>query len=300
MLVAQLAAGEGKGQKVAPASAIARMRAEHQRMQALLQEADLLRAGLQAAEELALLAHFGREDPAPFVAEASELHGRLRKEGPYLLLALEPRHDEITFLLQEADAGRGLDVWLLPMVEEAKARRWTLTARPGLGFEKLKRKRRWNDLVGAAGLAAMLEGEREFREVLLHVRGLHAGTLLALEGGMHRFFGVHPEVDPAHLIVEPLAMRAELSEEEVHSDALQPHPMAFAKQLALMDAVRVRGAGSEVQVVVTDRQLRLSRAGYWREFEEVALEHLLHWEQKGGFDREATCSLALERMSPRA
>ncbi len=67
------------------------------------------------------------------------------------------------------------------------------------------------------------------------MRGPGAGTLPALERGLHRFSGA---LGPAHLLVEPLALRAELSEEELEGPALQPHPVLSPQLLALMSAVR--------------------------------------------------------------
>jgi ATP-dependent Clp protease ATP-binding subunit ClpC len=295
VLLAQLVASEGKGRKAAPAGALAQMRAEHQRLRALLDEAEALRQGIEAAEELALVNQPGDQDLAPFAAEARALSQRLRRAGPSLILGLKPREDAIALLLQEADGGRGLDVWLAPMLAQAKARRWGVEGRAGLAFSGARKRRRWNALLPAGALAEQIERtDRGFREVLLSVRGPGAGTLLALERGLHRFFGA---LEPAHLLVEPLALRAELSEEELEGPAVQPHPVLSPQQLALMSAVRVRRPGGAVEIVAENRVLTLSEEDYWRDFEEVALEHLLHCEETGGFDREAAYSLGTPSRS---
>jgi ATP-dependent Clp protease ATP-binding subunit ClpC len=299
LIVSQLSRADGRTKATQELAATYKsLRSDHQRMEALLREADELRGGLEAAEELSMLAWFAQEDFAPFVEEGKALEKRLKRLGPSLILGMEPRRDGITLMLQEADEARALDVWLLPLLAEAKARRWTFEGRPGLSYDKAKRRRRWNALVDGAGLAKRLSAkDRDFREVLLHVSGPQAGLLLALEAGLHRFRKIHPKADPAHLWVVTVAMRSSASDAELDSGLLQPPAPVPAKQLGLMEAVRVRGEQSQVQLCVKDLVREFTAESYWNDFEEVALEHLMHHEAKGGFDREGTYRSPLDQVT---
>ncbi|MGC4122789.1 MAG: hypothetical protein QM765_51100 [Myxococcales bacterium] len=244
-----------------------------------------------------MLAHFGQEDFEPFVAEGKALERKLRRLGPSIILGMEPRRDAITLLLQEADEARALDVWLVPMLAEAKVRRWVVEARLGMSYDKAKRRRRWNPLVEAGAAAKRLSAkDRDYREVLLHVSGPQAGLFLALEAGLHRFRKIHPRVDPAHLWVVPVAMRSSVSDPELDSGLLQPPSPVPAKQLGLMEAVRVRGEKEQIRICAKERVRELSPESYWRDFEEVALEHLMHHEQKSTFDREGVYRSPLDQV----
>ncbi|HEY3450282.1 MAG TPA: AAA family ATPase [Myxococcales bacterium] len=290
LIVSQLSRADGRTKASQELAATYKtLRGDHQRMAALLREADELRGGLEAAEELSMLAWFAQENFEPFVAESNTLARRLRRLGPSLILGMEPRRDAITLVLQETDDARALDVWLLPLLAEAKSRRWTIEGRPGMSYDKAKRRRRWSAVAEPQALAKRLAAkDRDFREVLLHVSGPQAGMLLALEAGLHRFRKISPKSDPAHLWVVPVAMRSSVSESELDSGLLQPASPVPAKQLGLMSAVRVRGEEGQVQICTKDLVREFTAESYWKDFEEVALEHLMHHEQKGGFDREGT------------
>lgn len=69
------------------------------------------------------------------------------------------------------------------------------------------------------------------------------------------FFGA---LEPAHLLVEPLALRSELSEEELEGPAPKPNPGPEPQ------TARPRVAGA-VQIIAENRVLTLSHEGSWRD-----------------------------------
>ena len=79
-----------------------------------------------------MMALFEQQDVEPFVEDADGAARALRRQMPAVLLALQPRRDDITLILQEAGEARGFERWLLPLLEDAPRRGWVIDGRPAV------------------------------------------------------------------------------------------------------------------------------------------------------------------------
>jgi ATP-dependent Clp protease ATP-binding subunit ClpC len=298
-LVAQLSQGE-KDERGPGSATVANLRGEHHRLDGLWRNVQQLRDALVAAEELALMALFEQQDVQPFIEDANEQLKALTRHLPAVLLALQPKRDDITLLLQEAGEGRGLDRWLLPLLKDAPRRRWVVEGRPSAISKSSERKRKWDEPLGPESLHRALEDpERKFHEVLLSVHGPNAGVFLALEAGLHRFHG--PDEDkPPLLIIKPVAMRSSLSDKELSLPVISPAAPPPIKQLRLMPAVREHLADGNLMLCGGARMMMLEEKDYFPLFESVLLEHIALAEFSGGLDRESTFSFELDHVSKEA
>jgi ATP-dependent Clp protease ATP-binding subunit ClpC len=295
-LVAQLSQGD-RDERGPGALSVANLRGEHHRLDGLWRHAQQLRSALVAAEELALMALFEQQDVEPFVEDASAQIQALRRQMPALLLALLPRRDDITLIVQEAGETSSLQRWLLPLLEDVPRRRWVVEARPGLTSKSSDRKRKWGEPMGLEALRKQVESGGELHEVLLSVRGPNAGVFLALEAGVHRYHV--PTADKEEvpvLIVKPVAMRSSLSEKELSLPAVSPPTLPPLKQLRLMPAVREHLPDPSVALCDGACTVTLDPVDYFRDFELLLLEHLTHLEINGGLDREGQFSFALDAV----
>ncbi|MBN1207006.1 MAG: ATP-dependent Clp protease ATP-binding subunit [Myxococcaceae bacterium] len=297
-LVAQLSQGD-RDERGPGAASVASLRGEHHRLDGLWAQAQQLRGALVAAEELALMALFEQQDVEPFVEDAGEQLQTLCRHLPALLLALQPRRDDITLLLQEPPGMRGFERWLLPLLEDAPRRRWVVEGRPALISKSSDRKRKWGELLGMEELKrALANPERTFHEVLLSIHGPNAGVFLALEAGLHRFqnAGADEKEPPTLLTVRPVAMRSHLSDKELSLPVISPPPPPMIKQLRLMPAVRSHLPEGKLSLCEDARELELEEQDYFPDLEFVLLEHLAHAERTGGLDREASFSFELDTL----
>jgi ATP-dependent Clp protease ATP-binding subunit ClpC len=294
-LVAQLSQGE-RDEKGPGAASVASLQGEHHRLDGLWAHVQKLRTALLAAEELALMALFEQQDVEPFVDDALQQLSALYRQMPAVLLALQPKRDDITLLLQEAGEGRGLDRWLLPLLEDAPRRRWVLEGRPVEISKSSERKRRWGEPLGLEALQRTIANpERPFREVLLSARGPNAGVFLALEAGLHRFQSQQEDKEkPPLLTVKPVAMRSSLSEKELSLPAISPPTPLPIKQLRLMPTVRDHLPEARLALCEGACVMDFKDRSYFRDLELVLLEHLSHAERSGGLDREAGFSFELD------
>ncbi|HEX5745330.1 MAG TPA: AAA family ATPase [Archangium sp.] len=297
-LVAQLAQGDQKKMRGPEASSLGQLQYEHSRLEALWSEARRLRASLLAAEELALMALFEQQDAAPFVDEAHAQMKAIRQLMPSVLLALQPRRDQITLILQEAGETRGLERWILPLIEDAPRRGWTVEGRVSVTHKSSERKRKWDDkLLGAEQLRKELAApSRAFREVLLLVNGTNAGAFLALEAGVHRY----PPTEKDELVqveVRPVAMSTQLFQKELELPAIAPPAQRAGKdlrELRLMPAIREYVPGGELLLCDGARKLQLDSWEHFQALERILLEHILLLESSGNFDAESGFSFALD------
>jgi ATP-dependent Clp protease ATP-binding subunit ClpC len=293
-LVAQLAQGD-RNVRGPEAASVGQLHHEHSRLDALWSEAWRLRSALLAAEELALLALFEQQEVSPFVDDAHEQIRAIRRLMPSVLLALQPRRDQITLLLQEAGETRGLDHWLLPMIEDAPRRGWVVEGRLPVTSKSSDRTRKWDDkLLGSKELRkALIDPSRTFREVLLSVSGTNAGAFLALEAGPHRF----PPTEKDELVLvklTPVAMFAPLSSRELELPAIAPPPPLRVKEFRLMPAVREHLPDGGLSLCDGARTIQLDGRGYFQELDLILLEHILLLEHSGGFDPEGGSSFVLD------
>ncbi len=206
--------------------------AERARLDGLLQP---FRAITDELEQLEDLLYIRERKSAVFPPEvetellvARERLDELATASFEVLTALDGRRDHALLALTELDEGRAFDRWLLPFMEAAEARRWTVHA--WVAGERPEPKEQWPyDLPFGPPRAAddlyirIAERPTDFRHLLVGVSGRHAGTLLACEGGVLAFRGAGPA---AHLLVTMLStLRSTVTPEAMRdSDLLTPPP----------------------------------------------------------------------------
>ncbi len=294
-LVAQLSQGE-RDEKGPGALTLANLRGEHHRLDGLWRQAQQLRSALVAAEELALMALFEQQDVEPFVEDADAQLRALRRQMPSVLLALQPKRDDITLVLQEAGAAGGFDHWLLPLLEDAQRRGWVIDGRPSKIDKRSERKRKWDDALSLDALKKTLgDPDRVFHELLLSVHGPNAGAFLAFEAGVHRFPGPAESETPCLLTVRPVAMRSSLSDKELSLPVINPPVTPDLKQLRLVPPIRDFLTRGKLELCNGARQMTLGPKGYFPDLELILLEHIDQAERSGGLDRETLFSLELDR-----
>ncbi len=187
--------------------------AERARLDTLLAPFREVAADLEELEDLAHLTSSSSSNERlatrePLDNEIAWAEARLDELGAAsfeLLTAIEERRDHALVALTELDDGRAFDRWLLPLIEHAEARRWTLTA-----WIEGEHAERWPRHLGlgpprpADDLYIRIASRpTDFRHLVLGVAGRHAGTLLACEDGL---VAVRPgDADPAHLLVRALS-----------------------------------------------------------------------------------------------
>jgi ATP-dependent Clp protease ATP-binding subunit ClpC len=292
-LVAQLSQGEGE-ERGALAQSVAALQGEHRRLDGLWTHAQQLRGALVAAEELSLMALYEQQDVQPFIDDAHEQLQSLRRLLPSVLLAMQPKRDELTLFLQEVE-GPGLERWLLPLLDDAPRRRWMLEGRPSVTSKSSERSRKWGAPLGLEALrGALTNPGRTFREVLLSVRGPNAGVFLAFEAGVHRFPPVEEKDEPFVLVVRPVAMRDSLSEKELTLPVIAPSVPLPIKQLRLMPAVREFLPEGALALCDDARRLVLDARSYFQNLELILLEHIALYERGSGLDRESLFSFELD------
>ncbi|HYH97259.1 AAA family ATPase [Hyalangium sp.] len=292
-LVAQLSQSD-RDEKGPGALSVANMRGEHHRLDGLWRHVQQLRSALVAAEELALMALFEQQDVQPFVEDAHAQLQTLRRQMPAVLLALQPKRDDITLIVQAVGETSSLQRWLLPLLEDVPRRRWVVEGRPALTSKSSDRKRKWDEPLGLEALRNRVEAEGGCREVLLSVHGPNAGVFLALESGLHRFNTGGDKEDVPVVIVKPVAMRSRLTDKELSLPAIGPPTSAPIHQLRLAPAVREHLPDDWLHLCKNESKLQLEAEDYFRELELVLLEHITHAERSGGLDREELFSFDLD------
>jgi ATP-dependent Clp protease ATP-binding subunit ClpC len=294
-LVAQLSQGD-RNPRGPEAVSVGKLQGDHSRLEELWTQAQKLRSALVAAEELALMALFEQQDATPFVEDAHEQIRALRRLMPALLLALQPRRDALTMLLQETGETRALDHWLLPLLADAPRRGWTIGGRLSEISKSSERTRTWGNVLGAEELRrALVEPSRTFHEVLLSINGTNAGSFLALEAGLHRFPSTEKD-EAVMLTIRPVATFTLLHQKELELPAIAPPAQPPIKQLRLMPATREHLPEGVLSLCDGARQFHLGGRDYFQELELILLEHILHLEQSGDFDPESGPSFALDAL----
>ncbi|MCA9550888.1 MAG: ATP-dependent Clp protease ATP-binding subunit [Myxococcales bacterium] len=274
---------------------------EHHRLQEVLHAAEGARDALVAAEELALGALMVGEETAGVMDDAQAAHHGFMRNLAYLLLAMERRRDEITLILQEVSPRGGMALWLLPMLDAAERRGWTVELHvPG---ERGSATEPWPELVPWGPGRSPDELRRRFDEaakrgeprpdlrdgnLLLRVKGPWAGALLTFEQGVHLYEKHSKDGGSPKLFVRLAAMRFEHPEKEWRRAELAP-------LLNPLNSTHARGRPVRTHGREFDR-LELARAGvtltlpleqYWARIEEVVTAELLACERDVARDRDA-------------
>jgi ATP-dependent Clp protease ATP-binding subunit ClpC len=228
------------------------------------------------------------------VEDARAAHALFRERLPYALTA-EGRRDEITLVVEELDDG-AFDDWLVPMLRALPRRGFTLTLhvegeRPG-PFEAWPRERRWGPPRDPdAILDALAKPKRSMRCLVVRCRGPYAGSFLALESGLHRTARAPKgkrggEPQRLHVFVRVASFAFAVKDDAWNeADALAPPEGSSAPLRRRAAPARERVAG---QVIFPGKRAKLDVApeDYWARLDEIALTHLLLFEQaEDGLDR---------------
>jgi len=240
-LVAQLGQRPDKG---ADTSAIGRLSAEHHRLSTTLAAVDRCRLDLETLEELGLEAFFGGEAVDELVERADAIEAEMRAAALSALVALEPRRDEVTLLVQELDERRGVTFYLEALVDWCAPRRLEIEVHldrdsDRRGHEGWPADRRWGPPRSPSDLLQRLGAEdREPLSVLLRIRGKDA-LRLALECGLHRDDLPTGGGEPTHFEVSLVALRTSFAAREWAR--VEPwNPVAFSERTRLPPARRYR------------------------------------------------------------
>ncbi|WP_437715269.1 AAA family ATPase [Sorangium sp. So ce448] len=297
-LLTQLSLASGPSRDRRKEIDAAALQAEHHRLSELWGQLERAQEEMHGVEELALMALLEGEEVRGLAGEARAAWEGVRKVLPRALVATESRRDAITLILEELDAG-AFERWLAPLLKELPRRGWGATLhidgdRAGPGDGAWPASRRWGPPRAAGDvLDALDKPKRGFRSVLLRCTGAYAGAFLSLERGLHRVVarkrdaGEAPGDDRLHVFVHFVAHAADIAEDQWEHRSLAPPPAGSA-------AARRRGAAAreldevEGAALIAGRRARIAMdpAWYWERLDEVALTHLLLFEDEGsGLDR---------------
>ncbi|WP_437571186.1 AAA family ATPase [Sorangium sp. So ce542] len=300
-LLTQLSLSSGRSRDRRKEIDAAALQAEHHRLSELWGQLAAAQEEMHGVEELALMALLEGEEVRELAREARAAWEGVRKVLPRALVATEPRRDAITLILEELDEG-AFDRWLAPLLRELPRRGWSATLhidgdRAGPGDGAWPASRRWGPPRSPGEvLEALAQPKRGFRNVLFRCTGAYAGAFLSLERGHHELVTRGRDAGDArdtpsdgrlHVFVHFVAHAAGIAEDHWEHRSLAPPPAGSS-------AARRRGAAArehdevEGAVLIAGRRARLAMdpAWYWERLDEVALSHLLLFEDEGsGLDR---------------
>ncbi|WP_437317747.1 AAA family ATPase [Sorangium sp. So ce385] len=303
-LLTQLSLSSGRSRDRRKEIDAAALQAEHHRLSELWGQLAAAQEEMHGVEELALMALLEGEEVRELAREARAAWEGVRKVLPRALVATEPRRDAITLILEELDEG-AFDRWLAPLLRELPRRGWSATLhidgdRAGPGDGAWPASRRWGPPRSPGDvLEALDQPKRGFRSVLFRCTGAYAGAFLSLERGHHELVTRRRDAGAArdacdtpsdgrlHVFVHFVAHAAGIAEDQWEHRSLAPPPAGSS-------AARRRGAAArehdevEGAVLIAGRRARLAMdpAWYWERLDEVALAHLLLFEDEGsGLDR---------------
>ncbi|WP_437610391.1 AAA family ATPase [Sorangium sp. So ce834] len=300
-LLTQLSLSSGRTRDRRHEIDAAALQAEHHRLSELWGQLAAAQEEMHGVEELALMALLEGEEVRELAREARAAWEGVRKVLPRALVATEARRDAITLILEELDEG-AFDRWLAPLLRELPRRGWSATLhidgdRGGPGDGAWPASRRWGPPRSPVDvLEALDQPKRGFRNVLFRCTGAYAGAFLSLERGHHELVTRKRDAGAArdasgdgrlHVFVHFVAHAAGIAEDQWEHRSLAPPPAGSS-------AARRRGAAArehdevEGAVLIAGRRARLAMdpAWYWERLDEVALAHLLLFEDEGsGLDR---------------
>jgi len=303
-VVAQLSYGDGtdkkkkkKGTEVARAGGaeLGRLSSEHHRLNEVWAALDSAFKDVQSAEELGFAAFFAGERFDALLEEARAIDARFRVALLQALVCRDPKRFGITLLLSELDGGRAFDVWLAPLLDASEARGWELELHVDANGKEERARlpswpeaRRWGPPRTVREFKDLLgDPARTFKNVLLRARGPNVGVLLGLEGGLHRFHDVHPEVRPCHMFARRIAFRATLKDKDWVAPTLAPPQPGDADHARRLQPTReIQYNEGIVHVFAKRSTLKIPLADYWKRFDEIALAHLLLFETRDDLDRD--------------
>ena len=274
---------------------IVELQTEHHRLTAVWERADALRVDIHAAEELALSALFDGEEAQDWNDDVTALYLEFRRALFYVFVSNIENRNAVTLIAHELDGAAGFKHWLGPLVAHCKSRGWAAEfhvkdKEQAVGWPS---ERSWTPGHDASWLQRhVLEAPGRHKGVMLRVTGKDAGVLLPLETGIHRFAGFASGGVVRHMSVRLCALRTEMTDAEWLAPAVvDPPPGAPAKK-TVVARHRVRGTNA-VAIWGTERSVSIPGDQYWPRFEQIALEHFLHFVA-----RDATEQLYRSELGP--
>ncbi len=283
-LVAQLGYGKKDRQRYgAEAADHGKLQAEHHRLAALLSSMDESEGTVRAVEDLALDAYFRGQQVGALRKEARSARDLFIRPLTSALIAREPQRDEVSLILQEVDDGRALAAYLPGLVAFAEAPGWQLELHLDRGdrddVPAWPADRRWGPPRAYQDVASVIGNkERAAMPLLLRVRGPEA-LFLALEGGLHRFTGDNP----GNLWIQRLALRFRMGDADWPK--MDPDGPSVFPERVRTPPNRIHDRENGKINIAQRRTLEIDPRDYWKRFLEIALAHLILFEE-GKLDRD--------------
>jgi ATP-dependent Clp protease ATP-binding subunit ClpC len=271
-LVAELARPSSGG-----GADVARSAADFDRLQRLLAGVDDAVTALETAEELCVAAQAETEDPSAYVAEAERAFAQLEQAWVAAVLGRKPL-DQVSLVVRPLGgegARQRLRQWLEGWLGYAADRGWEVvlhrfedpltdaTWLPGLSWGP-PRTRAWT-------LQALREADddalaKQWRAVVVRVRGSQAFGVLAQELGLHRF---RLDADVEHVEVRVVHPTFAIEETSWRGERLAlpkaPPPATTAKAVAVREFL----ADGTTQLPALGQVLDVAWPDYWTHLSRV-------------------------------
>ena len=284
-LVAQLGTAQRASSDPRSQKDISLMQGEHKRLEEIWRPVCQAHEELRAIEELAFAAVLEGHPIDTLSADAAAADRRFRAGLPHVLLALEPRRNEATFIFEELDDG-AFDPWLIDLLEAVSKRRWDVAlhihgdmhadasvAPPGGS---------WGVPRSPAHVLDLLRRGQGFRNVVVRCRGPFAGVLLGLEAGLHTMIeppwraGNAPPRERARVYAHFITLDYDLREAQwKHASLAPPRPSSAGRRRKGTPARELDWSEQRIRVAGKTAVLDMDPDRYWSELERVALAMLL-------------------------
>ena len=274
---------------------------EHHGLRERLDAAESHAESIRALEEMAYVTALHSE-PLPDIEEELEsLRHRHRMAILDVFLEVEPRH-AISILCQEYDRGRTLDGWLAPLLSVLDERGWSAECHifkdPTPRADDWPADRPYGPPRSAEWMLERLgASERDPISCIVRLRGPHVGTLVGVECGLHRFFGIPSASSVSHHRATLLAMRAELGERDWTHSALMPIKPPSPQDAARLNVIRY--TDERPNRSLPEGYVDVPLDEYWSRVnsDELALRTLVMGDERGA-DRAQWFLGALDRPDP--
>jgi ATP-dependent Clp protease ATP-binding subunit ClpC len=262
---------------------ISGMQAEFERLEGLWKPVHSAHEEIRALEELAFAAVLSGQSVDELVRETALAQDRFREALPYVLLALEPRRDEGTFLLEELDEG-AFDPWLVDLLQSLRKRRWNvaLHVHGDTGPGEAPPGGTWGPARSIDEVLSLMNRGQAFRNLLLRCRGPFAGVLIGLEAGLHTMIappwrmGKGPARDSARTYLHFISLDYDLAPEQWKHPALAPpRPSSAGRRKKGTAAREWNWTEQRIRIAGKCAVLSMDLDRYFLDLERVALALLL-------------------------
>lgn len=259
-----------------------------------LEAIDAAAGEIEALEEVLVSASFERQALPDPTEDFAALRLEFRNAVLGLYLDLDPHH-AITVLCEEMDSGRTLDGWLVSLLRDLERRDWRATLHFHGDPDPLHGSAYGAPTSAEDAIERILTPGRERLVVLMRMEGPHVGTLMSVECGLHRFFGIPPNPGGAHHRVKSIALRARIADGEWVHHALEPTRPGSTSEV--LREGYVRWTDERPGQKLPDNYIHIPLDRYWtpESSDELALRTLIEYDQRDDLDRSMLYSAPLER-----